>query len=71
MGSQPVITERLAFNDHHAMAAHWGEQTVRAIRAAIAQPHPTTSEDYDLTYAVRCARHAHGHAVRADRRLRP
>jgi hypothetical protein len=61
------VTVHLPFDNHRAMAAHWGEESVRAIRAAVAQPHYTTIEDLEMLHAVRCAKQAYYHGMKVTK----
>jgi hypothetical protein len=53
---------------HHlaegAMAEHWGNEAIWAMRQAIANPHFTTVEDLDLNHTWRCAKVAAYHAFK-------
>lgn len=52
-------------SDDRGLAAYWGEQARLAIRDALANPRPSTAIDMDLEHAVRCARIAVWHAMKA------
>lgn len=52
---------------HRALAAYHGDECLKAIRAAVANPHPTTVQDHDLLHAVRMARSAFAHAAKAKK----
>lgn len=66
MSKKYPITEP-APTEHAAWAAWWGEQALRAIRDAIANPHPTTRFDLDYDHAVRSTRLAAWHGFKAMR----
>lgn len=52
------VTVHLPFSDDRQMAEYWGREVASAIKAAVANPHPTTAWDHDLEQAVRSAKMA-------------
>ena len=67
MRERHPVTEKIDFQNHRTMAAWWGDQCIRAIRDAIANPRPTTIDDLALLHAVRSARIALWHALKVGR----
>lgn len=61
----PSTPPLLISREHGAAAAFWGDEAIRAIQRAIAMPSPTTTEDLDLLFAIRSARIAWFHALKA------
>lgn len=57
-------------NNHRAWLAYWADELVRAIARAVANPAPTTVWDHDMLQVIRCARSAHGRAIRVRPSLR-
>ncbi len=70
MNTRHPVTQRLAFEDHRAMAAFWGEEAIKSLREAIANPRYVTREDLALFHAVRAARIAWWHALKIGGRHR-
>lgn len=59
------VSKALDFDNHVAMAAHWGDECVAAMRRAIATPHYRTIVDLELEHAVRSAKMTIWHAMKA------